>query len=266
MKIMKNTVNKKGNALRVCIIICLILQLSSCESYGNESTSSLNYTISMPDPANHLFHVTLFCKGLKGDTIDFKMPAWMPGYYQIMGYSKEVRDFTAFGIKGNHIAFIKTNSNSWKVIPGKNNSFNISYDVYSARNFVASNYLDSTHGYIVPAATFMYPSGYLDNPVSVKVIPFIGWKDIATGLEKADKKTDEYTASDFNLLYDCPILIGNLEELPSFKINGIDHYFIAYKPGIFNREQFISGLEKTVKAGINLIGDIPYKEYTFIGI
>ena len=102
--------------------------------------------------------------------------------------------------------------------------------------------------------------------MTIKIIPFIGWKDIATGLEKLLAKTNEFTAPDFDILYDCPILSGNLEELPSFKINGIVHHFIAYKPGIFDRDQFISGLEKTVKAATDLMGDIPYNEYTFIGI
>jgi len=117
-------------------------------------------------------------------TVDFKMPRWMPGYYQIMYYSREVRNFSA-NCNGKSVTFINADGNTWRVVPGKSTSFSISYDVFSARNFVASNFLDSTHGYIVPAAIFVYPSGYLDNPVRVKIIPLSGWKDITTGLDKA---------------------------------------------------------------------------------
>ncbi len=240
---------------------------SSCqENREKRVIPTLNFTVSMPEPSDHLFHIEFKCEGLKGDTVDFYMPQWMPGYYRIMDYSNEVKNFTAKSSDGAILPFINDDSHAWRVIALKNSSFSISYDVYSYKRFVANNFLDSTHGYIIPAATFLYPSNGHGFPISLKVIPFDGWKDIATGLKKTDGRNDEFTIPDFDILYDCPILIGNLEELPSFKINGIVHRFVAYDPGDFDRYQFISGLEKTVRAGIDIIGDIPYEDYTFIGI
>ena len=251
------------NVLRICLLIALHV-LTSCNGRPEkDSNPLLQFTLTMPEPANHMFHVTLECKGLSADTIDFKMPQWMPGYYQIMEYSKDVQHISAKSINGEVIPVIKINKNTWRIISSENISFSLSYDVYSDRKFVASNYLDTTHGYIVPAATFMWPSGLFDVPVRLKIIPFNGWKDIATGLDRVNEKTFEYTAPDFDILYDCPILTGKLEKLPSFKINGVDHQFLAYKPGNFNREQFIAGLEKTVKSAVDIMGDIPYKNYTF---
>jgi predicted metalloprotease with PDZ domain len=245
-----------------------ILTMHALVASGSEKDKKpiIQYSVSMADPSSHFFHVVLDCSGFKGDTIDFMMPRWMPGYYQMMEYPDGVKNFSANNSNGRNIPVIKANSFTWKVVPGKSTSFSIIYDVYSSRNFVATNYLDSTHGYIIPAATFIYPSGHLDLPVSVKIVPFKQWKNIATGLVRIEGSADEFTAPDFDNLYDCPILIGNLEELPSFKINGIVHRFIAFNPGTFNRELFMSSLEKAVKSGIDLIGDIPYKEYTFIGI
>ena len=257
---------QSNSVLKVCIFLALTALTSYSEDDGNVVNTLLQYSISMPEPSNHLFHVVLNCKGLKGDTIDFKMPRWMPGYYQIMDYSDGVKNFSVNSIKGKAVPVIKADKNTWRVVPGKNTSFCISYDVYSDRNFVADNYLDTAHGYIIPAATFMYPFGHLNIPINLKIIPFNGWKDIATGLAKVAGKTNEFTASGFDDLYDCPILIGNLEELHSFDINGIVHRFLAYKPGNFNHDIFISSLEKTVRAGVDIIGDIPYSEYTFIGI
>jgi predicted metalloprotease with PDZ domain len=68
------------------------------------------------------------------------------------------------------------------------------------------------------------------------------------------------------MLYDCPILFGNLDELPSFKVRGIEHRFVGYKMGDFNRHQFMGNLEKVVAAAVNIIGEIPFRQYTFIGI
>lgn len=62
------------------------------------------------------------------------------------------------------------------------------------------------------------------------------------------------------------MLIGNLEELTSFKVHGIEHRFIGYNMGEFDRSQFMDNLKKEVEAAVGIIGDIPYRQYTFIGI
>ncbi len=252
------------------VVVCLFMVFTSLTSYGegyeSERSPLLHYTVSMPDPANHLFHVVLDCKDLKGDTIDFKMPQWMPGYYQIMDYGRTVENFTAAGINGREIPVIKNNKNNWRVIPGNITTFRITYDIYADIKFVANSYLDTTHGYLVPAATFMYIGGFTDTPVSLKVIPFKNWNNLATGLDRVEGRINEFIAPDFDRLYDCPILAGNLDEFPSFAINGIEHRFIAYNPDTFNRESFMTDLEKAVTAAVKLMGDIPYRQYTFIGI
>jgi predicted metalloprotease with PDZ domain len=226
----------------------------------------MQYSVSMPEPSNHLFHITLVCSGFKEDSLNFSMPEWMPGYYQIMNYSDEVKNISASLSNGRVLPVTKSNKNIWRIVAGRNSSIQISYDVFADKKFVANSFLDATHGYIVTTSVFLYIEGHLDVPVTVKVIPFSGWTDVTTGLEKVPGIANEFRASDFDILYDCPILIGNLEELPSFEINGVLHRFVAYNPGKFNNDAFISGLKKVVKAGIDLIGDIPYKEYTFIGI
>jgi hypothetical protein len=36
------------------------------------------FTVSMPQPANHTYHVALRCDGLTGELHDFKMPDTRP--------------------------------------------------------------------------------------------------------------------------------------------------------------------------------------------
>jgi len=256
----------KRRYLMIFVIIFSTVSTSFARTDKTDRNIVLEYTVSSPEPENHLFHVELVCMIPEPDTLDFKLPCWMPGYYQMMDYSESIRNFSANTLNGNNIPFQKSDKNTWRIVKQGNTPIVITYDVYSDKRFVAHNFLDTTHGYIVPAATFMYPDGHTDIPVNVKLIPYESWNDIATGLDRIAGKKDEFFAPDFDILYDCPILFGNLEELPSFEINGVTHRFVAYNPGDFDREKFISGLEKTIKAGIDIIGDIPYKEYTFIGI
>jgi predicted metalloprotease with PDZ domain len=237
-----------------------------CSSIEKEAKPLLHYSVSMADPSTHYFHVELLCDGWSKDSLEFKMPRWSPGYYQIMDYAKEVENISVKDKDNKPVAISNIDGNSWQITIRKGTPFSLSYDVKADRKFVANNYLDTTHGYIVPAATFLYINGYTGTPVSVKVIMNKLWNKIATGLDPVPGSTVEFYSPDFDILYDCPILIGNLEELPHFYVNGVEHRFIGYKPGNFDKVKFMSNLKAAVQAGVDITGDVPYKQFTFIGI
>jgi predicted metalloprotease with PDZ domain len=227
----------------------------------------LQYTVSiLAEPSGHYYHVQLDSHNWDKDTVILKMPQWMPGYYQLMNYAKSVGNFSASDNTGKNILLKRINDNTWQIVIAKNKSFRISYDVKTEIQFVANSYLDSNHAYIIPAALFLYADGYLNTPVQVSLKGSKLWNKVATGLEPIAGKPNEYTAPNFDILYDCPILAGNLQSLPSFKVNGIEHRFIAYKPGRFDEALFMQKLQKVVETAVAVIGDIPYKQYTFIGI
>ena len=248
---------------RLLVVIMVIFNgwpIASAQS----GKPTLHFTVSIPDPEKKQFHVQLDGQGWAMDTIEFRLPKWMPGYYQLMDYAKSLENFTASGNAGNQLAVDHPNGNTWKIVAGRNRPFRISYDIKTQRKFVANNYVDSAHAYILPAGAFIYINGFLNTPVTVQVIN--KWKDVATGLELVRGKKDQYSAPDFDILYDSPLLLGDLEAFPSFKVNGIEHRFIAYNPGKFDQAQLMNNLKKIVEASVSIIGDIPYKQYTFIGI
>lgn len=59
------------------------------------------FEVTMEHPADHLFHVVFRCDGLGGETQDFKLPAWTPGFYQIMNYADNLQSFRAADGTGN---------------------------------------------------------------------------------------------------------------------------------------------------------------------
>lgn len=222
---------------------------------------SVSYVVSMDNPSSHYFRVTMQCSGFTAKTMDFKMPVWTPGYYQRLDYANNLDSFSA----GN-LQWEKLNANTWRVQTNGAPGFTLQYVIKATRSFVATPYLDSTRGYILPAGVFLHPAGRLHQAVTVMVKPYAGWKQVATGLEPVPGKDFTYTAVDYDELYDCPILVGNLESLPTFYVQGIPHRFIGYKLGEFDKQQFINDLKKIVETGSALIGHIPYKHYTFIAI
>ena len=220
----------------------------------------------MENPEWHFFKAELICTGIKKDIIDFKMPVWTPGYYQRLDFAKNVKNFKATDASGHELKWEKTADNTWRVLSKKTDVVKLVYEIKTERAFVATPYLDENRGYIVPAGVFFYIDKMINHPVQVKITAPEKWNRIATGLDSLAGKKFTYTAPDFDILYDSPFLIGNLVDLPSFKIKGITHRFIAYKPGEFDQIKFMADLKKIVAASIKIIGHIPYKHYTFIAI
>lgn len=242
------------------VIVCP-LQITA---QGKTGKPVLRYTVSMPEPATHYYHVALLCDGWPTDTVVFKMPKWTTGYYQLMDYAKAVENMSAAFYDGKKLSITQVNENTWQLVTKKNKPFNLAYRVKADRQFVANPFLDSTHAYIVGSGLFVYVEGFVNTPVSLQVTLPSQWRKIATGLEPVTGKPNTYLAPDFDVLYDSPLLIGNLEELPSFRVRGIEHRFIGYKLGDFDKAKFMTNLKKVVEAAIDVMDDIPYKQYTFI--
>lgn len=245
------------------VLLSIILLLPLTSALGQDPEGSMAFTVSMEAPNTHYYHVLFQCNEIKGETLDFKMPSWTPGYYWIENFAKNVLNFRAEDGKGAALAWQKTSKNTWRVRSDHAQSLTVSYDVYAFTQSVADPFLDGGRGYISPAGIFMYVDGRLRHPATVTVIPYEKWTKVSTGLDPVKGKPNMFFAGDFDVLYDCPILVGN-QEILSFEVQGIPHSVAIENPGTFDRQKFTADLKKMVEAGVAVIGEIPYQHYTFI--
>jgi predicted metalloprotease with PDZ domain len=240
--------------------LAFVFVVAQCAALAQ--TPNLKYKVSIPQPSSHKYHVDLTFENPE-DSVVLKMPKWMPGYYQIMDYAKSVENVSVKDRAGKEVVVARPTENTLRIAARKK-TFTLSYDVVTTRKFVATSYVETDHAYLVTAGSFFYPEGLIHIPVSVEIKN--PWRDVATGLESVPNKPNTFTAENFDILYDCPILLGDLESLPSFRVNGIEHRFMGYKLGTFDKIDFIERLKKITEAAVAIIGDIPYKQYTYIAI
>ncbi|MCB0657051.1 MAG: M61 family metallopeptidase [Saprospiraceae bacterium] len=234
--------------------------------YACNSQSLLSFTISFDEAEDQRFHVQMEIPEWEGDTLELKIPGWMPGYYQYMHYAENVENFN-FSVSGkpsNH--WIHPSENVWEIYGIKGRPVKVTYDVLAERRFVANSFVDTSHAYIIPESAFLYIDNHLQLPVQIAINPLSTWPDVVTGLDPNPEIANVFTAQNFDVLYDCPILAGKLTEFPAFNVHGIPHRFFAYRPGTFDASALMGDLKKVVTVATELIGDIPYHSYTFIGI
>ncbi len=244
------------------LLVVIIFHNPTCA----QQKDSIYFTLSIDKPALHLIHVSMDSKTGGKDSLIFKMPQWTPGYYQIMNYGDNVINFSAKDSHGSSLIWNKINNYTWVVKTLGTGNVVLNYDVVAKRAFVANSFTDSAHAYITPASAFLYIDKHIQTPVSLVINSYKGWSRVATGLDSLADKIYSYTAPDFDVLYDCPILAGNLEELSSFTVKGISHRFIGYQLGDFDKTSFMHDMKRIVETAVSMMGDIPYKHYTFLGI
>src|SRR5690606_38796878 len=127
---------------------------------------------------------------------------------QLMNYATSVKNLVAKDSDGKKLDVTRFNNNTWKLGTHKG-PLTIAYDLETEKQFVANSYVDSAHAYIVSAGAFLYIPNHLNIPVTVTIQN--PWRDVATGLDADANNKNIFTAPDFDILYDCPILLGDLE-------------------------------------------------------
>jgi predicted metalloprotease with PDZ domain len=249
--------------IRSSVIILVILSFTPVLVHAQDATVKMAYTVSMEQPSSHYYRVEFSYEGITGESVDLKMPVWTPGYYMVLDLAKYVVDFTVTDVSGKPLVWEKTAKNTWHVNTTGVKSMKAAYYVFANRASVAEPYLADNRGFISPTGVFMHVAGKLNYPVTVTVKPYSGWKQVSTGLDPVPGLPNTFTAADFDRLYDCPILVGN-QEIVTFEYKGLPHTIAIEKPGACDRQKLAADLKRIVEAATNIIGDIPYKHYTYI--
>lgn len=223
---------------------------------------SIHFTLSFNEPQAHYVEVQMRIKGFTSlSSVDIKMPVWAPGSYLIREYPKNVERFSAQSSDGREISATKTSKNTWKVNL-ENGEALINYAVYGFENSVRTSHIDASHAFISPVGIFMYVADFLHLPCNIKIDMPKGWNKISTGLEKT---SDQHTfhAIDFDVLYDCPIEIGN-QNTWFFDVDGTQHEFAMVGIADYNQDQLTQDITKIIKEENSIWGSNPNLHYTFI--
>lgn len=224
---------------------------------------SIAFEVSFSEPQAHYAEIKMEVSGLKKDYFDVKMPVWTPGSYLVREYSRHVESFQAADAQANPIEVEKISKNTWRIHSKKQDKAVISYRIYGFEVSVRTNYIDDSHAFLSPAATFMYVDGLLDQPADVKIIPHANWSKVSTGLEPIAGKANTFHAPDFDLLFDSPIEVGN-QDIFTFEASGVQHEVAMVGGGNYDKDRIIKDYKVLIEECTRIFDVNPNKRYVFI--
>ena len=220
----------------------------------------------MPKPFTHLLEVEMRVR--RGVAVnvpaqtDLVMPVWTPGSYLVREFERHVQDFTATERGGRALQWGKVNKNTWRIQTAAAREFVVTYRVYANEMSVRTNELNDRHAFWNNAALLMYVDGHLSAPSTLRVAAPPGWK-IATGLPALAGRQDTFRAENFDVLYDSPVEVGPFKTL-TFDVKGVPHRIIIEGEGNYDAERVRRDVQRVVEAEATMMGEIPYRDYTFI--
>lgn len=257
------------NSIRAMRQILYLLLFSTCmviQASAIKPEQPVYFKVGLEGVDTHQYRIEMEYEAKAEGDIVFCMSSWTPGYYQMLDFAKQVQNLQVEDASGKSLPVVVNDENSWRIKVEEAGKMTLSYTVQCLRSFVATPWIDKDRAYLLTGGLFLYPQGELDLPVEIEMEKANGWENVATGLSYIDESGFHLRAANYDVLFDSPILVGQLESLPSFEVKGVPHYFIGYQLGEFDKQAFMDDLKKIVEAAVDLIGDIPYDQYTFIGI
>lgn len=254
----------------------LILLASACRWASAAPYGTIRYEVSVANLAERKFRVAITVSakeenrepGKDKSLVTLSIPAWSPGYYQILNFQKTISNFQAMDGKGKTLTVTKPDEFSWAILGGGETVY-ASYEVTAkdpGYGFFGSH-LDDKTGYINGASALMYVVNGKQLPTTITYHVPKGWS-LSSSLDPDDKadpdaRDTSFKAMDYDELIDCPVQMGEFERI-DFKVRDTPYAAILVGAGKVERERLVHVLTKVGEAGQAIFGYAPFKRYHFI--
>ena len=146
--------NKIEKHLKICKFALLFLFM-------------IRYTISYNNPHRHFVNFELSTKTLGKEKVQFQLPAWRPGRYELANFAQNIQKWAAFDENNNPLPFKKITKDLWEVTTEGVIEVTITYNFYANQLDAGSCYLDEHQLYLNPVHCFFYIVNRMDEEYSI---------------------------------------------------------------------------------------------------
>ncbi len=227
----------------------------------------MHYLLSSADPASHYIDVECHLMlGAGQPTVEFQLPAWRPGRYELQHFAKNVQRFAVFDGQSKPLPFRKVTKDRWLVQTEDVTEVVVRYAYYSnvinaGSSFVTNDPLTGPMLYVNFVNLCLYAEGRIDEECTVELVIPDNWL-IACGLTQTSAKT--LLARDFYELIDCPLIAS--PNLHRIQYTVQDVAFTVWVQGniVPDDERVIRDFSRFSAAQLALYGEFPEGDYHFL--
>ncbi len=230
------------------------------------ASPTIDYLLRLDGHRPNHFSVRITAPRPDSTSISFAIPAWTPGYYQILHFEAGIDRVRARDEAGHDLPIRRADARIWTV--GTSGTVGrticLTYDVAGMDKglgfFGSALHDDLRIGYVNGASAFMYVVGMTQAPVSLSILAPRDWKQV-TPLTPA-QTAGTYSASTYDELVDSPIQLGEFYTF-EFHVGPLPvRCVLAGSPPV-NAQHVSAVLRSIVQEAIGLFGSAPFDHYVF---
>ncbi len=211
-----------------------------------------------------------FSVATAGD-VEFSLPAWTPGSYEIANFAKNVSNFSA-ARGSDSLDWDKVDQDTWRISMRRPGDVIVRFDFKADSLDNAWSWSKDDFAFFNGTNVFLYPEGRHDFASTVTVRTMPSWR-VATGMKLAPggesvRGSFTYTASDYHELVDMPFFVGRFD-LDSTTIVGKTFRFASYPSGSITastRADVFRQLAQVVPVQAMVFGEVPWETYTMLHV
>lgn len=216
----------------------------------------MRYDVSLDERAQHRVTVEMTVSGA-GNAIDFWMPVWTPGAYELRTWGRNVTPISAVDGAGRALKFSRVSPSKFRV-EGGSGEVRVRYRVYAARLSDDGSFADGAHALLNGSSIFLAVAGQERGLHQVRVALPWGWR-AATALEE---DVSGWQATSYEQLIDAPIECGRFAEASGRAVGRSYRIVVDGLPSVPPR--FVEDVARLAEAEAAFAGPPPYRRYLVI--
>jgi predicted metalloprotease with PDZ domain len=219
------------------------------------------------EPQTQMLGVSIRVPWTGREELEFMLPSWRPGRYEILDPVGTLREFSAMDDGGRTLPVRKIAKNRWIVSDLRGQAFTVRYRVYANSIGDRTRHVDDTHAFISPSSCILAVPGERARPITVTADAPVGWR-MATGLPQRPGTRGlpsvPVVAKDYDELVDSPLEIG-LQTVLDFEVDGIPHEIVIWPPDADRDDAvLVEDFTAIVERSRAIFGRLPYRRYVFM--
>lgn len=226
---------------------------------GVQANVSVDITIDQPQ--HHYAKITISYEKFATEQVNFHLPTWRTGRYQIINLANGIREFSATDSQGNELSWKKSDKDTWQVQGTLNKNVQISYQVYANQLGQRTRHIDDSHAFIDASTVVMYTEVVRDQKHVVNLNVPANWRSVS-GLDKGDN-SHQFVAENYDVLVDSPIETG-VNEHHQFSVEGRDYELVIWGKGNYDSTKMVEDLKMLVQQSKHIWQGYPFKRYVFM--
>lgn len=232
----------------------------------------MHYRLSADRAAVHYIAVEARLTKVITSSVEFQLPAWRPGRYELQHFAKNIQRFAIVDKTGQPLPFRKLTKDRWLVQTNGASEVTVQYNYYALlptpnQLNAGSSFISDTLLYVNPVNLCLYAEGRIDEPCTLELAIPDGWM-VACGLQQVSDKT--LRATDFYELVDCPLMAAPVMQHVQYEVQNT-RFHVWIQGGrrtdgdpTFDADRIRRDFSLFSAKQIELYGDFPEHNYHFL--